>query len=274
MATSGWTFRWLGVGGFEWRTPDFSLLLDPFVTRPSIWQVLTRRLKPRIALIHQHIPYADAILVSHAHYDHLMDVPYLAQRTGAQIFGSPNTIAIARAMGVDPAQLRVVATGDRIQAGPFDIMLYPGIHVPLPGITSGPVAETLQPPLRALEYRMDRCDSCAMDFDGHRWLVWHSVETDGAPEADVLVVGPEGGPEYFRELCARVRPSLLVPIHWENFFRDLSQPLKPLPVRHRFPRSFGLGQGVLVQWDLADDLPVSVYSPRVLELNSLKGLLS
>jgi L-ascorbate metabolism protein UlaG (beta-lactamase superfamily) len=274
MASNGLTFRWLGVGGFEWRTPNYSLLLDPFVSRPSIWQVLTQRLKPRTALIDRHLPQADAILISHAHYDHLMDVPYLANRTGALIFGSPNTIAIAEAMGVDPVHLRTVAAGDRIQAGPFDIVLQSGKHVPLPGITSGPVAEALEPPLRALEYRMDRCDSCSLDFDGRRWLVWHSVETEGAPEADILVVGPEGGYEYFRELCARVRPSLLIPIHWENFFRALSQSLKPLPVRHRFPRSLELGQGELVQWNLADDLRVPVFSPRVLEPHSLEGLLA
>lgn len=274
MTSTRLTFRWLGVGGFEWRTPGYTLLLDPFVTRPSVWQVLTQRLKPSSNLIDQHLPQADAILISHAHYDHLMDAPHLARRTGASIYGSANTIAIAAAMGVDQDQLRLVIPGDRIQAGPFDIRLYPGKHVPLPGIYYGPVADVLQPPLRALDYRMDRCDSCSLNIDGRKWLVWHSVETEGAPEADILVVGPEGGQSYFRELCARVRPSLLIPIHWDNFFSPLSRPMRVLPVRRHFPSILGLGQGSRVQWQLDDDLSVSVYSPKVLAPTSLKDVLS
>jgi L-ascorbate metabolism protein UlaG (beta-lactamase superfamily) len=274
MVSTELTFRWLGVGGFEWRTPEYTLLLDPFVSRPSIWQVLTQRLKPRTELIDQHIPEADAILISHAHYDHLMDAPYLARRTGAPIFGSANSIAIAAAMGVDSDQLKLVVPGDRLQAGPFDLHVYAGAHVALPGITSGTLAEKLEPPLRALDFRMDRCDSCSLGFEGQRWLVWHSVETRGAPEADILVVGPEGGQEYFRELCARVRPSWLIPIHWDNFFSPLSRALQPLPVRRHFPSRLGLGQGRIEHWSLDGNLRVRVYSPKVLAPIPFNALLT
>jgi L-ascorbate metabolism protein UlaG (beta-lactamase superfamily) len=267
-------FRWLGVGGFEWTMDEYTLLLDPFLTRPSLWQVLTRRLTPRTEWLERHIPQANAILISHAHYDHLMDAPYLAQRTGAVIYGSPNTIEIARLHGVPVEQLHIMDLGEEFHLGPFDLTLIAGQHVPLPGISSGPLPGDLELPLPALAYRMDRCDSSLIKADGLRWLVWHSIETAGAPEADVLVVGPEGDPAYFRALCSRVNPRLLIPIHWENFFRTLEKPLKQLPVRRSFPRELNLGQGQVAPWDLGQGLHVPVFSPPPLEPCSVEDVLS
>jgi L-ascorbate metabolism protein UlaG (beta-lactamase superfamily) len=268
------TFRWLGVGGFEWQTQGYSLLLDPVLTRPSIWQVLTGRLEPRANLLERYIQEVGAIIVSHAHYDHLMDAPYLAIRTGAPIYGSHNTIELSRIHEVPDDQLCMVTQDASFRVGPFQISLLPGEHVPLPGISSGPLADNLRPPLRAQEFRMDRCDSSLVEFNGDRWLVWHSVETENAPQADILVVGPEGSKDFFRKLCSRVRPKLLIPIHWENFFRSVESPLKQLPVRRHFPASLGLGQGERTNWDLGEDLKVPVFTPRILETYALGPFLA
>jgi phosphoribosyl 1,2-cyclic phosphodiesterase len=37
------------------------------------------------ATIDAHIHHADLVLVTHAHYDHIFDVPYIAERTGATV---------------------------------------------------------------------------------------------------------------------------------------------------------------------------------------------
>jgi L-ascorbate metabolism protein UlaG (beta-lactamase superfamily) len=266
------TFRWLGVGGFEWTFDGYTLLLDPFLTRPSVWQVLTRRLRPQTARLDRHFPQADAILISHAHYDHLMDAPYLARRTGGQIFGSPNTIKIARLHGVPEKQLHEPAPGDVFDCGPYRITLMAGQHVPLPGISSGPLREGLEPPLRAQAFRMDRCDSSLIEVASRRWLVWHSIHPEGAPRADVLVVGPEGDRAYFKALCSQVRPRLLIPFHWENFFRSLEKPLRRLPVRNHFPAELRLGEGQVVAWSLGGGLDVSVFSPPPLKDYTLDSL--
>lgn len=94
----------LGVAGFSIEHRGHVLLTGPLFSNPSLSKVTPRvsRLlgsSPRIAADTLAIdkllpPFADsasAILIGHGHYDHLMDVPYIATRraTSARIYGGP-----------------------------------------------------------------------------------------------------------------------------------------------------------------------------------------
>ncbi|MFL5489232.1 MAG: MBL fold metallo-hydrolase, partial [Gemmatimonadaceae bacterium] len=94
----------LGVAGLLIEHDGHVLLTAPFFSNPSLAQVRPRvtrllRSSPRIApdtsLIERFLPAsadrATTILVGHGHYDHLMDVPYIAthRATSATIYGSP-----------------------------------------------------------------------------------------------------------------------------------------------------------------------------------------
>jgi hypothetical protein len=93
---------YLGVSGLLIEYEGRVLLTAPFFSNPSLAMVrprVTRLLRstPRIApdttaierLLPRSADRATAILVGHGHYDHLMDVPYIALRraTKARIFG-------------------------------------------------------------------------------------------------------------------------------------------------------------------------------------------
>ncbi len=95
---------YLGVSGILFEHRGHIILAAPFFSNPSLSAVrprLTRllrstpRISPDTSLIERLLPRsaddATAILVGHGHYDHLMDVPYIADRraTRARIFGSP-----------------------------------------------------------------------------------------------------------------------------------------------------------------------------------------
>ena len=90
--------RFLGAAGFLLRRGKDAVLTAPLYSTPSIFRVLDERspvIVPRperIARFHPDVHDVQAILVGHAHYDHLMDVPYVWERTpGATIFGSLTT---------------------------------------------------------------------------------------------------------------------------------------------------------------------------------------
>lgn len=74
---------YLGVGGwiFEWE--GARILTAPFYSNPSSTRVGFSTIESDTVLIERLLPAVDdvsAILVGHAHYDHLMDVPYVAAR--------------------------------------------------------------------------------------------------------------------------------------------------------------------------------------------------
>ena len=85
--------RFLGVGGFSLRRGEEVVLTAPLYSNPSLPELDRRRqLTPNVAWIEKFHPRTDgvkAILVGHAHYDHLMDVPYVWAKTPeAMIYGN------------------------------------------------------------------------------------------------------------------------------------------------------------------------------------------
>ncbi|MGH9463827.1 MAG: MBL fold metallo-hydrolase [Vicinamibacteria bacterium] len=83
--------RFLGVGGFLIQRGDEAVLTAPLYSNPTT-EELSDVVKPnpdRIEKFHPHAPGVKAILVGHAHYDHLMDVPYVWEKTPeAIIYGN------------------------------------------------------------------------------------------------------------------------------------------------------------------------------------------
>lgn len=222
-------FRWLGVAGLEFEADGQALLIDPFVSRPPLMRVLFGRADPDAALVARHLPRADSVLVTHPHWDHLMDVPAVVRQTRAVAYGSPDTCKLLRALGVPEQRIRPLRARDRQQLGAFTVDIYPAEHLRILGrpVLVGPVSDTPRLPLRLRDYRMDADFSFLIEASELRLLDWSSETAEGAPQADILFVKPFAGerPPY-AELLQAVRPRLVVPIHWDDFFQPLSRPLR------------------------------------------------
>ena len=80
--------RWLGVAGIELRATEQVLVIDPFVTRPPFRRMWFGRIRSDSALAAASVPQGDFVLVTHAHWDHVMDVPAIIKQTGATAYGS------------------------------------------------------------------------------------------------------------------------------------------------------------------------------------------
>lgn len=91
---NGLSIQYLGVGGHLFRFGDHALLTAPSITNPhflalgpfmpiSTDEELVDTLLPDVSDV-------ETILVGHAHYDHLMDIPYIMQSKAkdAHIYGS------------------------------------------------------------------------------------------------------------------------------------------------------------------------------------------
>ncbi len=85
----------LGVGGVSLRRGDDLLLTAPLFTNPSLLDVTLGDIVSDPAIIEQFLPTeevenAAGILVGHAHYDHLLDVPHVQHMAGSDpvIYGN------------------------------------------------------------------------------------------------------------------------------------------------------------------------------------------
>lgn len=229
------TLTFLGTAGFVLQAAGRTLVLDPYLTRAGLLRLGFGRLTPDEAAIQAAIPHADDVLIGHAHFDHVLDGPTLCRQTGARLIGSATTLHIGRAAGLPEAQL-ILANGP-ISCGPAVATPLPSRHgkvfpgrVPLPGHLSAP------PPWPPRFFQLPHGDvyNWHIDVDGARVLHVDSADfiDDELQPADILclcAVGRQYRQDYTRAILARVRPSVVIPCHWDDFTVPLRAAPRQLP---------------------------------------------
>jgi L-ascorbate metabolism protein UlaG (beta-lactamase superfamily) len=101
--------RWLANATFEFAYKGKVYLFDAYFDR-------TPR-SHEIGFKAADVSKAEAILVSHAHFDHISDVGPVARQTGAPVVGAPITAETAKKLGVPEKQIVVAKGGETLKFG-------------------------------------------------------------------------------------------------------------------------------------------------------------
>lgn len=240
---------WLGTAGFAIEHDGHVLLVDPYLTRASLSRCVLAPLRPDAALAQQQVPRADAIVLSHTHFDHALDAPVIARHTGARIFGSRSAVHLCRSHGLPDSQLACVEpdTGGAVreaEVGPFRLRFWPSAHsaflfgrVPFPG----EIADCTDVPMRTQAYRCGAVFGVEIEVAGRRLFHVGSAELvergwHVAPVDLVLacVAGWTTTERYPERLVAALSPGAVLLHHWDNFLRGYDGGAQALPGM-RFP---------------------------------------
>lgn len=241
------TVTWMGVSTLLVDDGTSALLTDGFFSRPGLLEVGLRKLTPSAARIDAALERAGirrlaAVLPVHTHYDHALDSAAVAERTGAPVVGGESAANIARGQGLPEDRIVVATPGVPLTLESFDVTLIESRHCPpdrFPGAVSGPVG-------RSAKVSAYRCGEAWSTLIGHRpsgrrLLIQGSAGfVPGAlagrqAEVTYLGVGQLGvQPEryirqYWNETVRTVGARRVVLIHWDDFFRPLTAPLKAVP---------------------------------------------
>ncbi|WP_328603117.1 MBL fold metallo-hydrolase [Amycolatopsis sp. NBC_00345] len=248
------TLRWWGNNGWEIRVPsadgrrEKTILIDPWLTRFKTGTYTPEGADPKTplsvnrALIDGYVDSgqlrADHILVTHGHYDHLTDVPYLAKRTGATVFGTETHLSLMAALGAPEDQLAVASGGEYFAFDGYTVRILRSLHsavgeraqVPFPG--SRPLSRRDRPRTIAdlleggtLAYLVTGGGAGVLDFGGSNY-----VESELAGLAPDVLLMPTGGAAVSgyadRLLRATGHPRYVAATHWDDFDFPLTDPPK------------------------------------------------
>ena len=242
----------LGTAGWEITDGKTVVLIDPFLSRPRMVtpndDTLPTDTRPLFtmddiaqsdtAVIDAHIQRADLILITHTHFDHALDLPYIAHKTGATVIGTESTYNYARSSGITGDKIMVVRGGEDYEFGGLSIKVIPSLHGVLrhaPFLRrdpNAPLAPALfpanaKPPFHFSDLRIEGGTvAYLIRMNGRQILAFGSMnyierEVEGL-RPDVVLVGamPERR-EIFdytgRLLRALGYPRFVLPTHWDRF---------------------------------------------------------
>ena len=101
--------RWLANANFEFAYKGKVYLFDAYFDRTPRSHALGFKAAD--------VSKAEAIFVSHAHFDHISDIGPVAKQTGAPVIGAPITIETAKKLGAPEKQLIVAKGGESMKFG-------------------------------------------------------------------------------------------------------------------------------------------------------------
>ena len=225
------------------------ILFDAHFTRPSIKYFITGKpVSTNCALCdeiikHHEINRLKAIFVSHAHHDHAMDAPYVANKCGAKIYGTNSVKNIAIGGKVKESNIEVYEDGSCYTIGKYKIKVIKALHSK-PTKFFDNVGEEITEPLAQPATFWDYKEGGSYDFyiehEGQKILLHPSFnyiegQLDGI-EADVVFLGVAGianadketVEKFFDENVIKTKANLIIPVHWDNFFSPLDKPIQEI----------------------------------------------
>jgi L-ascorbate metabolism protein UlaG (beta-lactamase superfamily) len=235
------SIRWFGTAAYRLEYGGKVLWIDPWFSRQGLLALFIGAIEPKRGEIDKYLDRADTIAIGHSHYDHAADLPYIAPKTGAVVYGSDSTANILLAHGTDERQIRVVTGGDTVEEGPFKITFVSSVHGSFRGRIPSDfdIGPDIEPPLKAKEYGRGEVFGLLVEVEGYR--IFHkgsaaiAEESERDVRADLLLLGISlraDTKRFVYRMVEMIDPQILMPMHYDYFFRPLHKGLRLVPRTH------------------------------------------
>jgi L-ascorbate metabolism protein UlaG (beta-lactamase superfamily) len=249
---------YLGTNGYQFEFKGRALLVDPYFSRVDLLSVaLGSRIQPDASRINdglrhlaqadvrssafrrrgvaresrvnaelQTSPNTDAILVTHGHFDHLLDVPAVMVNTRARLIASASSVDLVKQAGSSSGD--AVKPGDVRRIGPWKIRVLPATHDRLFGkVPFDRPPSQAGVPQHAADWICGEPLAFLIEVNGQRIYIDSGGTSTQLPpneRVDLAILGmalPDSRARLVATL-AHLQPRYILPSHQDDFFRPLS----------------------------------------------------
>jgi len=228
---NGVIVTYLGTNGYQLEFDGHVLLIDPYFSRTDLLSIaLGSPLQPdtqRVVQGMRHLaPKVDAILVTHGHFDHLLDVPAVMSKTRARLIASSSAVDLAKRAGAPSGD--AVTGGDVRRVGPWKIRVLPATHDRLFGKVpfDGREKPGAGPPRHPSDWVCGEPLAFLIEVGGQRIYIdsgGTSAQLPPREHVDLAILGVAlaDSRARLRSALDRLQPRYFLPSHQDNFFRPL-----------------------------------------------------
>jgi L-ascorbate metabolism protein UlaG (beta-lactamase superfamily) len=249
IAADALTVNYAGTATLLFSDGRTQWMIDGWFSRPGPLNLLYGKVAPDPAAISfgleaMGVEKLAAVIPMHSHYDHAMDTPEVALRTGAMVYGSTATENICKGWGLPAKQFTAFEDRTPITLGDFTITPIESKHFQFTDadmvdtmLTQSEIAEPLVPPVSAFDYKLGKAYILHISHPkGSFVIVGSAGYIPGQLKdmtADVIFLGTGGigsqtasyREQYWQETVNAVHPQRVIPIHWDGLTSPLDGPL-------------------------------------------------
>lgn len=237
---------WFGTTCVLVSDGETSLFFDPFITRPSIWDFITfKGFDSDKENLTKWLPKVEsdkikAVFVSHTHYDHVLDLPEILKRTKARAYGSFSVQNLVEGAGLKKSRAIRTNEGGLHSVGKFTVKVLKGSHPPhFMGymFMSGRIEKPLKLPASGYSFKKDEEFAFYIQHPEGNILFHPSGNTSLTPikasalKADLVLLGiakRDSTEGLLNKVVAPTEAKTVIPLHYDNFFKPLDEPLTHL----------------------------------------------
>ena len=123
MNNYGFDLKWLSVSSFEMRFGNTTIVTDPYITDCECTD-----------LTYEAVEECDIICVTHVHWDHITDIPALAEKFDPKILvGDMSSLPLARWLNYSPSDIYPMYPDTELDFGDVKVRALYGRHSKLAG---------------------------------------------------------------------------------------------------------------------------------------------
>jgi L-ascorbate metabolism protein UlaG (beta-lactamase superfamily) len=248
IAPGSVTVRFTGTSTLLFSDGETAWMVDGWFSRFGPRRLLGGEIAPdpeaiALGLERNRADRLAVVIPVHSHFDHAMDSPEVAKRTGALLLGSPSTANIARGVGLPEEQIRLAHNREPERFGRFVITLIETRHFEFPdpeiraqALENPEIESPLVPPVGVFDYRLGTPYAIHVRHPLGSFLVQGSAGyVEGGLQgfdADVVFLGIGGlGTQsadyretYWRETVTTTGAPWIIPIHWDSLTGPIEGP--------------------------------------------------